>query len=180
MPDQHANWCVVSGAAAQRTATRDERLVGRTVRDVMTCPPAAAPSWWTVSDFLAHLGRAHPGDRVFALVNLDGQAQGVLRVRDLTQVRPERRATTRLREASAGVRPLTVAPDTPLIGVAQTIRLHGGIAVVIEDDQVIATVALRDIEAAAAAATVSGAATISRETRDQRGVTSEVGSKPRK
>ncbi len=158
MPGQHANWFVVSGAAAQGAATHDERLVGRTVRDVMTCPPAAAPSWWTVSDFLAHLGRAHPGDQVFALVDLDGQAHGVLRVRDLTQVRPDRRATTRLCAVSGGVRPLIVTPDAPLIDVAQTIALHGGIAVVLEDDRLIATVALRDVEAVAAAATSARAA----------------------
>ena len=153
MSHQKANWFVVNGGAAQGAATRDERLVGRTVRGVMTCPPAAAPSWWTVSDFLAHLGRAHPGDRVFALVDLDGQAQGVLRVRDLTQVRPDRRGTTRLRDVSGGVRPLIVTPDAPLIDLAQTIPLCGGIAVVVEADRLIATVALRDIEAAAAAST---------------------------
>ena len=40
----------------------------------------------------------------------------------------------------------------------QVIPLHGGIAVVVEDDRLIATVALRDIEAAAAAATSARAA----------------------
>jgi hypothetical protein len=146
-------WFVLTGPGAQPAATRDERLLGRTVRDVMTCPPAAAPSWWSVSDFLVHLGRAHPGDQVFALVDLDGQAKGVLRIRDLTQVRPDRRVTTLLGEVSYGTRPLTVQPDTPLIDVGQTIPVHGGIAVVVEDDWLIATVAVRDIEAAATAAT---------------------------
>ena len=41
---------------------------------------------------------------------------------------------------------------------AQVIPLHGGIAVVLEDDRLIATVALRDVEAVAAAATSARAA----------------------
>ena len=142
-------WFVLSGAAAEGTASRDERLRGRTVREVMTRPPTTAPSWWSVSEFIAHLGRAHPSDQAFALVDLDGHAQGVLSVRDLTRVRPDRRATTRLRDLSRGGPPPTATPDTPLVDVVPAIRLDGGIAVVVEDGRLIATLAMRDIEAAA-------------------------------
>jgi hypothetical protein len=38
-------WFLLSAGAAERAKSQDERLRGRTVRDVMTCPPASAPSW---------------------------------------------------------------------------------------------------------------------------------------
>jgi CBS domain-containing protein len=96
---------------------------------------------------------------VFALVDVDVQPDNVLSVRELTGVRPDRRARTRLRDLSSGVRPVAVTPDTPLIDVLPAISRHAGIAVVVEDGLLIATVAVRDIETLAQMATPNPAAT---------------------
>ncbi|MGH3491805.1 MAG: site-2 protease family protein [Sciscionella sp.] len=143
-------WFVVGAAAGERYAARGHRLRGLTAADVMTTPPATAPSWWTVADFLIHLAPGYRGQLVYPLIDFDGRPQGVLTMRDLDRVPAARREDTRLRDAARSrVRSLAVAPDTPLADVVPAIHRHGGVAVVVEADLPVGTLTEADLAAAA-------------------------------
>jgi Zn-dependent protease/CBS domain-containing protein len=139
-------WFVLGAAAGERYAALSDRLRGLTARDVMTIPPATAPSWWAVSDFLTHLGSRSADQRVYPLIDFDGQPQNVLHVRDLLRVRPDQRATVRLRDAARSrVRVLTVTPDVALADIAVAIHRHGGVAVVTDENHVVGTLTESDL-----------------------------------
>ena len=143
-------WFVIGAAAGERYAARGQRLRGLTAGDVMTTPPLTAPSWWTVADFVTHLGTGYGGQRIYPLIDFDGRPQGVLTMRDLDRVPRARRESTRLRDAARSrLRALVLAPDTPLPDVLLAIHLHGGVAVVVDGDIAIGTLTESELAAAA-------------------------------
>jgi CBS domain-containing protein len=114
----------------------------------MTSPPALAPSWWTVEEFLSHLGADHVFTDLYVLVDLDGHPDGLLSVRALKRVPVDRRSTTRLRSVQHRTDPLVVSPDASLSDVAMPVEMHGGVAVVVEGGHPIATLTGTTIRAA--------------------------------
>ena len=144
-------WFLISGASAERYAALIERLRGRTVRDVMAAPPVLAQSWLTLSDFVSQLTTEHAAvQRVFAVVGLDGDPEGVLLARDLERVPPHQRATMRVRDVGRSrLRPLVVSPDAPLADVVAPMHMHGGVAVVVDHGRVVGTLSEADLVRAA-------------------------------
>lgn len=161
-------WFIMTGSAGERYAAMAEQLRGLTVRDAMTSPPATAPSWWTVSDFIAYLGTAHAMTDLFVLVDVDGKPEGVLHTGALTRIAPDRRATTRLSSCRDRADTLVVAPDAPLNEVALKLQAHGGIAVVVDGGHTVATVTALAVQAAVNQATL-GVALPRREDSTQGG-----------
>jgi Zn-dependent protease/CBS domain-containing protein len=142
-------WFILGAAVGEHRAARGQWLRGMTAADVMTTPPMTAPSWWTVSDFLTHLGTVAGGRSVYPLIAFDGQPQGVLSIRDLDRVPAVERDNTRLRDAARSrARALTLAPDSPLPEVMAAIHLHGGVAVVIDGNTSVGTLTESDLAAA--------------------------------
>jgi Zn-dependent protease len=142
-------WFVLTAAAAERTVAAGKRLTGRTVRDLMTTPPAVAPSWWSVANFLAQADSTLVRSAVVPLVDFDGSPRSLLTMRDLQRVAPDDRDTTRLRDAARSRVPVLVLdPDTPASDVVLPLRARGGVAVVVEDARVVGTLSSVDITAA--------------------------------
>ena len=143
-------WFIVAGSAGERYAGLAERMLGMTVRDVMTTPPTLAPSWFTLSAFVAHLSAREAGQPAFAVVGFNGESEGVLLARDLNRVPPAERDALRVRDIrQKRIQPLIVTPTTPLAEVMPAIRAHGGVAVVVEDSRLIATLVTADLDHAA-------------------------------
>ena len=143
-------WFIVAGSAGERYAGLAERMLGMTVRDVMTTPPTLAPSWFTLSAFVAHLSPREAGQQAFAVVGFNGESEGVLLARDLNRVPPAERDALRVRDiCQKRMQPLIVTPTTPLAEVMPAIRSHGGVAVVVEDSRPIATLVTADLDHAA-------------------------------
>jgi Zn-dependent protease len=145
-------WFVISGASGERYAALIERLRGRAVRDVMAASPVPAQSWLTLSDFVSQLTTEHAAaQRVFAVVGLDGEPEGVLLARDLERVPPHLRATTRVRDIRrTRLRPLIVSPDALIADIVAPTHLRGGVAVVVENRRVVGTLTEADLVQAAA------------------------------
>jgi CBS domain-containing protein len=142
-------WFVLTAAAAERTVAAGKRLTGRTVRDLMTTPPAVAPSWWSVANFLAQADSTLVRSAVVPLVDFDGSPRSLLTMRDLQRVAPDDRDTTRLRDAARSRVPVLVLdPDTPASDVVLPLRARGGVAVVVEDARVVGTLSSVDVTAA--------------------------------
>jgi Zn-dependent protease len=141
-------WFITTSAEGERHAGTVEQLRGLTVREVMSSPPATAPSWWTVDDFLGHLGSGQALADLFVLVGLDGRPEGVLSVRALTGVPADLRSTTRLRSCCGRSEPLVVSPETPVGQIALPVELRGRVAVVVEEGQPIGTVTAAVIKGA--------------------------------
>jgi CBS domain-containing protein len=119
----------------------------------MTTPPTLAPSWFTLTAFVAHLSAREAGQQAFAVVGFNGESEGVLLARDLNRVLPAERDSLRVRDiCQKRLQPLVVTPDTPLREVVPAIRAHGGVAVVVEDSRLIATLVTADLDHAAGVA----------------------------
>ena len=150
-------WFVLSAAAAERISAAAKRLSGRTVRELMTTPPAVAPSWWSVANFIAQADSTLLTSAVIPLVDFDGSPRSLLTLRDLQRVPPDDRDTTRLRDAARSRMPvLTLDPDTPVSDVVLPLRARGGLAVVVEDGGVIGTLTAADVTSAMTLAGLSG------------------------
>ena len=150
-------WFVLSAAAAERISAAAKRLSGRTVRELMTTPPAVAPSWWSVANFIAQADSTLLTSAVIPLVDFDGSPRSLLTLRDLQRVPPDDRDTTRLRDAARSRMPvLTLDPDTPVSDVVLPLRARGGLAVVVEDGGVIGTLTAADVTSAMTLAGLTG------------------------
>ena len=150
-------WFVLSAAAAERISAAARRLSGRTVRELMTTPPAVAPSWWTVANFIAQADASLLKSALIPLVDFDGSPRTLLTLRELQRVPPDDRDTTRLRDAARSRMPvLTLGPDTPVSDVVLPLRTRGGLAVVVEDGRVIGTLTATDVTSAMALAGLTG------------------------
>jgi Zn-dependent protease len=150
-------WFVLSAAAAERTPAAAQQPSGRTVRELMTTPPAVAPSWWSVANFIAQADSTLIKSAVIPLVDFDGSPRSLLTLRDLQRVPPDDRDTTRLRDAARSRIPvLTLNPDTPVSDVVLPLRARGGLAVVVEDGRLIGTLTAADVTSAMTLAGLTG------------------------
>ncbi len=130
-------WFVIGGANAERQQSAASGLRGLRAEQAMTTTPVAVADWWTVDQFFDRSDAAEFGAGPFPLVDFGGRASGALTWADLQRVPVERRDETRLRDIVAGRRvpPLLVPPSAELAGIATVLRLHAGVAVVVDDAQ---------------------------------------------
>jgi Zn-dependent protease len=130
-------WIVLSGAAAERSTAGFAELHGVRAEQVMSPTHEALPDWWTVSQLLAGISTDQAGQPVLVLVDFSGVTSGLVTLRDLQRVPPERRAEVRLRELSPIRRDrLLLTPrDTTLERLVQQLPGHGGIAFVVDEAQ---------------------------------------------
>jgi Zn-dependent protease/CBS domain-containing protein len=138
-------WFILNGANSERYAVRAERLRGLAVRDVMTTSPLVAADWWTVQQFLDQLTPERLGQPVFPLVEFNGNISGLVTVRDLERIAPDRRATTQLRDVAARNKAPLVKPDTPLPELLLSLHLRGGTAIVVDGGHPVGVVTEVDI-----------------------------------
>ncbi|GEL20373.1 site-2 protease family protein [Pseudonocardia asaccharolytica] len=130
-------WFLAGVAAGER---RHEMVAGQVaglrVGDVMNREPQVAPGWWTVQAFVDQLMTHHgPQHRVFPVVDLQGQATGVVGLADLAAVAaPDRvhvpvRSVMRRQPAE-----LVVGEDTPLEKILSRPLVPGRDLVLVERD----------------------------------------------
>jgi Zn-dependent protease/CBS domain-containing protein len=139
--------------AEEQLATARETLAGVRVRDAMTPDPVAVPSSATVAQVLVEMTTRL---RFTSLPVLDDQGVlvGLVTLRRLREVPPERRATTRLAEVACPRQDLvTVAPDEPLADlVGRVSAAEDGRALVLDGERLVGIVSPTDIMRALAAA----------------------------
>ena len=130
-------WFIVAAATAEGQLDQAEGLTGLQVGDVMEPAPTVLAEWWTVEQVLAQASRDdQPVARAFPLADFAGHAAGALALRDLERVPVGRRAETRLRDIVRSRRgqPLLTRREALLTEIALQLRGHGGIAIVVDDD----------------------------------------------
>jgi Zn-dependent protease/CBS domain-containing protein len=129
-------WFIVAAAAAEGQLDQAEGLTGLHVGDIMQPAPTLLADWWTVEQVLAQASPDDPVARAFPLVDFAGQATGALTLRDLERIPVGRRAETRLRDIVRSRRgqPLLTRREALLTEIALQLRGHGGIAIVVDDD----------------------------------------------
>ena len=128
-------WIVTTGAAAERSTAGLVELRGMHAAQVMSPVEYPLPDWWTVSQLLRDLTTDQAGQPVFVLVDFSGAASGLVTLRDLQRVPPERRPEVRLRELARVSRDrlLLVQDDASLDQLAQQLPTHGGFALVVDE-----------------------------------------------
>ena len=111
-------WFLVAAAAQERRETLlRHALAGVTVGDAMTTDPDCAPARLTVEAFAAGVARAGQ-HRSYPLLDADGSVVAVVTLSQLTHVRPDERATTRLIDVATPLARVTTAqPQEPLVEV---------------------------------------------------------------
>jgi Zn-dependent protease len=133
------------------TAARGEethaRLRGLHVRDVMTPDPVTAPDWLTIADFLERFVFAHRFS-TFPLTGFSGDVTGIVTLRAVKRVPPDRRAEQRVRDIACPLTDVPVAaPDDDLVELLP--RLAGGCsdgrALVLVDGELVGIVSPTDV-----------------------------------
>jgi Zn-dependent protease/CBS domain-containing protein len=139
--------------AEEQYASARGALAGVRVRDAMTPGPVAVPASATVADLLADITSRL---RFTSLPVLDdrGALVGLVTLRRLREVPPDRRAVTPLAAVATPRRDLvTVAPDDPLAELLGRVSAgEDGRALVLEGDRLVGIVSPTDIMRAVAAA----------------------------
>jgi Zn-dependent protease/CBS domain-containing protein len=139
--------------AEEQLATARGTLAGVRVRDAMTPDPVAVPSSATVAQVLVEMTTRL---RFTSLPVLDDQGAlvGLVTLRRLREVPPERRTTTRLAEVACPRQELvTVPPDEPLADlVGRVSAAEDGRALVLDGERLVGIVSPTDIMRALAAA----------------------------
>ncbi|MFY9913973.1 MAG: site-2 protease family protein [Nocardioidaceae bacterium] len=142
-------WFIMNGAASERYAVRVEKLRGLTAGDVMTPTPTVAANWSTVEQFLAGLSPENAAQPVFPLVDLDGRLTGVVSLATLERLSPAQRSAVRMGGVVVRSRaPLTVTTDTAVPDLVHTLRVRGGLAVVVDAGRPVGLVTDRDLHRA--------------------------------
>jgi len=116
-------WLVLVGgflranASAQASSvelTELAELAELRVADVMRPVTVLAPSWWTVTDFVARCSPATAVQRTLPLVDPDGSPTGLISWADLVRVPAAARDRTRLAELDKHPHPVVVPAELPL------------------------------------------------------------------
>jgi Zn-dependent protease len=128
-------WFIINGATGEQFAGQMERLRGLRADDVMSPVAAGSADWWTVQQLLDRLDPRHVLRPVFPLVDFEGHPSGVITLRNIERVPADRRDDTRLRDllGPRPVRPLIVERDSQVADMIGPLRLHGSIAVVVDE-----------------------------------------------
>jgi Zn-dependent protease/CBS domain-containing protein len=143
--------------AEEQLATARGALAGVRVRDAMTPSPVVAPASATVADVLAEI-TSRLRFTSLPVVDDRGALAGLVTLRRLREVPPERRATTRLADVACPRRDLvTVAPDEPLAELLGRVSAgEDGRALVLDGERLVGIVSPTDVMRALAAADLRG------------------------
>jgi Zn-dependent protease/CBS domain-containing protein len=145
-------WFIVTSATAERCAARTQGLRDVPSGEVMTAAPVVAHGWWTVEQFLASLPQGALGQPGLPVVDFAGRVTGAITLNELERASDK---DARIRDLGGTRRlpPLVVHPDDPVENVVLRLRLHGGLAVVVDEEQhPIGLISEADLERAAHAA----------------------------
>jgi predicted transcriptional regulator len=143
-------WFILSGARAEEAAVGDAHLAGLKVADVMTPVSVLAPAWWSVEQCVAHLSPTRIAAGVFPVVDIAGHTAGVFTLGDLEAVPARHRVDTKMAALAARrVFPVVLTPDVDAAEIAAQLRLHGGIAVVEEENHPVGVVTALELSRAA-------------------------------
>ena len=130
-------WFIINGASTDPAVNQIGRLAGVRADDAMTSPAPVA-DWWTVDQYLSQqAGQRDAAAPVLPTMNFAGEATGAITRREIERVPRESRSETRIRDLIRVQRmqALVVPRETSLADIAGRLRLHGGVAVVIDDDK---------------------------------------------
>jgi Zn-dependent protease len=141
-------WFIFVAAREEETqVTTRQALAGLRVADAMTAQPHTAPGWITVEDFIQRyvLGDRHSA---YPVADRDGSITGLVTLRQLRELAPSRRATTRVHEIALPLSSVPTAPPLEPLG-ALVERLaaagHGSRALVIDGGRVVGIVTPSDL-----------------------------------
>lgn len=140
-------WFLMTAAGAEERQVRlGGALQGLRVRDVMRASPGTVPAWITVEVFLHHVALRGGAD-LYPIADLSGRVVGVVNLRRLAAVPPQRRSTVRLSEVAGAVDSTAVAaPGEALVEVVR--RMSAGPdagALVFDEDQLVGVISAADI-----------------------------------
>jgi Zn-dependent protease/CBS domain-containing protein len=151
-------WFLAGAARAEeQLATARGALAGVRVRDAMTPNPVAVPASATVAEVLADITTRL---RFTSMPVLDdrGALVGLVTLRRLREVPPERRAATRVAAVACPRQDLvTVAPDEPLAELLGRLSAgEDGRALVLDGERLVGIVSPTDVMRAVATADLGG------------------------
>ena len=141
-------WFIFVAAREEETqVTTRQALAGLRVADAMTAQPHAAPGWLTVADFIERyvLGDRHSA---YPVADRDGSIVGLVTLRQLRELAPNRRTTTSVREIALPLHSVpTAAPLEPLSALIERLAAagHGSRALVIDGGRVVGIVTPSDL-----------------------------------
>ncbi len=141
-------WFIFTAAREEEMQiTTRQALAGLRVADAMTANPHAAPGSLTVEDFIQSyvLGDRHSA---YPVADRDGSTIGLVTLRQLRELAPNRRATTSVREIAVPLQSVpTAAPLEPLSALIDRLAAagHGSRALVIDGGRVVGIVTPSDL-----------------------------------
>jgi Mg/Co/Ni transporter MgtE len=118
----------------------------------MTAAPVVAPGWWTVQQFLSGLQPGELTQPGLPVVDFAGQVTAAITLSDLTRASDK---DARVRDIGGKRRlpPLLVRTEDPIAAVVAGLRLHDGLAVVIDEGRrPIGLISFAELEEAASLA----------------------------
>lgn len=141
-------WFIFAAAREEELqVTTRQALAGVRVVDAMTAKPHSAPGWLTVEEFIERylLGAPHSA---YPVADDDGSIVGLVTLRQLREVAPDRRATTTVREIALPLdRVPTAAPLEPLSALIERLAMagHCSRALVVDGGRVVGIITPSDL-----------------------------------
>lgn len=141
-------WFILAAAREEEVqATTQQMFGGMCVADAMTPKPHTAPGWISVEDFIQCyvLGDRHSA---YPITDRDGWTVGLVTLRQLRDVAPGLRATTKVREIAIPLQNVPLAaPGEPLNALLQKMTPVGprSRALVLEGGKVVGIVTSGDV-----------------------------------
>lgn len=141
-------WFIFAAAREEETRISTQQLfTGLRVADAMTAHPHTAPGWIDVDEFIARyvLGDQHSA---YPVTERDGSITGLVTLRQLRELVPERRGSTTVREIALSLHEVpTATPQEPLTTLLERMAPagRGSRALVLDGGAVVGIVAASDI-----------------------------------
>lgn len=141
-------WFIFAASREEETRISTQQMFsGVRVADAMTARPHTAPGWITVDDFVQRyvLGDRHSA---YPVVDQSGEISGLITLRQLRDVAPERRATTTVGEIAQPLQEVpSGAPHEPLTTLLERMAPAGprSRALVFDGGQVVGIVTPTDV-----------------------------------
>jgi CBS domain-containing protein len=148
-------WFIMTSATGERYAARIRGLRGVLAGDAMTAAPVVAHGWWTVQQFLSGLKPGELAQPGLPVVDFAGQVTGAITLSDLKRASDK---DARIRDIGGNrlLPPLLVRTDDPVEAVVTSLRLHDGLAVVIDEERhPIGLISFAELERAASPSTAA-------------------------
>ncbi len=141
-------WFIFAAAREEEMQlTTRQIFAGIRVADAMTAEPHSAPGWLTVEEFIQRylLGDRHSA---YPVADRDGSIMGLVTLRQLRDLAPNRRTTTSVRDIALPLESVpTAAPQEPLSALLQRMAALGprSRALVIDGGAVVGIVTPSDV-----------------------------------